>query len=253
MAAAILFCGFLAVMALSYLLPQKTFSDSERRYLAQMPKFQWKTVSTGKWGGEVETYLTDHVLGRDLLVGINAYMEYFAGRQQLKDIWVVDEKLVEAPVAVDEAAIARNMNAINAFAESVGQPIDLMVVPSAGWASGDADYTDADALARIAQKADSGVRMLSVQQIFEGRPELYYNTDHHWTRGLRCLRMLYECAGQRSPDKLRCDNRGWIPGLYLCPQCSVADPGGIHGALAGKRRAYRHQRRDGRHPYRHFL
>ena len=156
MAAAILFCGFLALMALSYLLPQKTFSDSERRYLAQMPKFQWKTVSTGKWGGEVETYLTDHVLGRDLLVGINAYMEYFAGRQQLKDIWVVDEKLVEAPVAVDEAAIARNMNAINAFAESVGQPIDLMVVPSAGWASGEADYTDADALARIAQKADSG-------------------------------------------------------------------------------------------------
>lgn len=181
MAAAILFCGFLALMALSYLLPQKTFSDSERRYLAQMPKFQWKTVSTGKWGGEVETYLTDHVLGRDLLVGINAYMEYFAGRQQLKDIWVVDEKLVEAPVAVDEAAIARNMNAINAFAESVGQPIDLMVVPSAGWASGEADYTDADALARIAQKADSGVRMLPVQQIFEGRPELYYNTDHHWT------------------------------------------------------------------------
>lgn len=75
----------------------------------------------------------------------------------------------------------RNMNAINAFAESVGQPIDLMVVPSAGWASGEADYTDADALARIAQKADSGVRMLPVQQIFEGRPELYYNTDHHWT------------------------------------------------------------------------
>ena len=91
MAVAILFCGFLALMALSYLLPQKTFSDSERRYLAQMPKFQWKTVSTGKWGGEVETYLTDHVLGRDLLVGINAYMEYFAGRQQLKDIWVVDD------------------------------------------------------------------------------------------------------------------------------------------------------------------
>ena len=143
MAAAILFCGFLAVMALSYLLPPKTFSDSERRYLAQMPKFQWKTVSTGKWGGEVETYLTDHVLGRDLLVGINAYMEYFAGRQQLKDIWVVDEKLVEAPVAVDEAAIARNMNAINAFAESVGQPIDLMVVPSAGWASGDKNWVAA--------------------------------------------------------------------------------------------------------------
>ena len=82
---------------------------------------------------------------------------------------------------MDEAAIARNMNAINAFAESVGQPIDLMVVPSAGWASGEADYTDADALALIAQRADSGVRMLPVQQIFEGRPELYYNTDHHWT------------------------------------------------------------------------
>lgn len=56
-----------------------------------------------------------------------------------------------------------------------------MRLPFSERTCGQADYTDADALALIAQKADSGVRMLPVQQIFEGRPELYYNTDHHWT------------------------------------------------------------------------
>ena len=47
-------------------------------------------------------------------MGINAYVELLAGRQGLKDVWLVDGKLVEAPVAADEAAIARNMKAINA-------------------------------------------------------------------------------------------------------------------------------------------
>lgn len=185
-AAAILFCGFLAAMALGYLLPQSSFSDMEKRYLAEMPAFQWKAVSTGKWGREIETYLTDHVPGRNLLVGINAYMELLAGRQHLKDIWVEDKKLLEAPVSPEEAAVARNMKAINGFAENIGQTVDLMVVPSAGWAAGVEGYEDGKALEMISQKAEENVRMIPVQQIFAGNPALYYNTDHHWTSGGAC-------------------------------------------------------------------
>ena len=180
--AAVLFCGFLFAMALGYLLLPKTdFSEMEKRYLAEPPKFTWNTGSTGKWGGEVEEYLADHIPGRNFFVGVNAYLELWAGRQGLKDVWLVEGKLVEAPVALNEATVERNMKTINSFAQKVGQDVHVMVVPSAGWAVGDAAYTDEDTLDAIYAAAGELVRPVAVEDVYRGNPQLYYNTDHHWT------------------------------------------------------------------------
>lgn len=181
-AAAILFCGFLFGMAAGYvLLPKRDFSEMEKRYLAETPKFGWKTVFSGEWSRQAEDYLTDHVPGRDLYVGINAYMELLAGRQKLKDVWLEEGKLLEAPVATDEGAIARNMKAINTLAESTGQEVHVMVVPSAGWAAGVEGYTDEETLDVIYGAAGEKTRIVAVEDLYRGRPELYYDTDHHWT------------------------------------------------------------------------
>lgn len=181
LAAVILFCGFLFTIAAGYLLPKSEFSEMEKRYLAETPDFRWETVVSGEWSSQMEEYLTDHIPGRNLFVGINAYMELLAGRQELKDVWLVDGKLLEAPVPVDEKTIERNMNTINAFADTLGCEVHVMVVPSAGWAAGVEDYTDDDTLNAIYAAAGENVTTVPVEDIFAGRPELFYNTDHHWT------------------------------------------------------------------------
>ena len=56
-----------------------------------------------------------------------------------------------------------------------------MVVPSAGWAAGVEAYTDEDTLDAIYEAAGKNVTAVPVEEIFRGKPELYYNTDHHWT------------------------------------------------------------------------
>lgn len=179
--ATVLFCGFLLTIAAGYLLPGSAFSEMEKRYLAEAPVVSWETVFSGEWSRQAESYLTDHVPGRNLFVGINAYMELLAGRQKLKDVWLVDGKLLEAPVATDEKGIAKNMRAINAFAETLGQNVHIMVVPSAGWAAGVEGYSDDDTLKAIYAAAGVQVCPVPVEDIFAGKPELYYNTDHHWT------------------------------------------------------------------------
>lgn len=176
-----LFCGFLAVMAAGYLLPDETFSPMEKRYLTEKPALSWEQVSSGDWSRKAEEYLTDHVLGRDFFVGVHAYMERLAGRQRLRDIWVEDGRLLEAPLTLDAEAIRRNMKAINGFAETLGQPVHLMVVPSAGWATGSRDYADEEILAAIYGEAGNWVYPISVEDRYRGRPELFYSTDHHWT------------------------------------------------------------------------
>lgn len=180
-AAAILFCGFLVAMAAGYLFPKPAFSEMERRVLADAPDFRWETVISGEWSDQAEDYLTDYILGRNFFVGVNAYIEFLLGRQQLKDIWAADGKLLEAPVDMDEKTISQHMKPINAFSEAVQQKVHLMVIPSAGWAAGVEGYTDDDTLSAVYAAAGDWVCTVPVEEIFRGKPELFYNTDHHWT------------------------------------------------------------------------
>lgn len=180
--AAILFCGFLFTMSALYLvLPKSGFSEMEKRYLAEAPALSWNRVTSGQWSSEAEKYLSDHIPGRNFFVGINAYLELLSGRQGLKDVWLVDGKLVEAPAPHSDQTVERNMRTINAFSETLGQQVHVMVVPSAGWATGGPEYTDEQTLDAIYAAAGELVTPVAVEDIYRGRPELYYDTDHHWT------------------------------------------------------------------------
>lgn len=176
-----LFCSFLFAMAAGYLMPKSDFSEMEKRYLAELPKATWESVFSGEWSRQMEEYMSDRVSGRNFFVGIHAYLEGFAGRQHLKDVWLENGKLLEAPVALDERAISRNMRAINAFADGLKQTVHVMVVPSAGWAAGVEGYTDQDTLDAVYAAAGDYVAAVRVEELYRGRPELYYDTDHHWT------------------------------------------------------------------------
>lgn len=179
--AIILFCTFLAAVALGYLLlPKADFSPLEKRNLEQFPAVSWRSIRSGDWGEEFETYLADHMPGRNFFVGLNAYFEYFTGRQAAKDIRVVDGRLVEAPVQENEVAVTRCMEPINRFAQTVGQEVDLTIIPSAGWSTGAKGYSDAALIDSIYARAGEQVSAFDLTDVFAGRPELYYRTDHHW-------------------------------------------------------------------------
>lgn len=178
----VLFCGFLAVMMALYLfLPKADFSEREKRYLAEAPALLWEDVASGQWGSDAESYMADHIPGRDFFVGLNAYYDLLSGRQKTKDIWLAgDSRLVEAPVVHKQSAIDSNMSFINRFAETVGQDVDLMIVPSAGWACGLEGYADSRIIQDIYGKAGNHLRSLDVTEVFANRPDLYFKTDHHW-------------------------------------------------------------------------
>lgn len=188
----ILFCGFLAGMMMLYLLlPKKDFSQQEKRYLAQTPALSWETLSTGGFSEEVDTYMADHIPGRNFFVGLNAYYDLLTGRQGAKDILLTrDKRLVEAPVIWKETLVQKNMDTINRFAQTAAIPVDLMVVPSGGWAAQEAivglpvAYPDETIIQNITQMAGENVRSVDVLTPFlnaEDPKQLYYKTDHHWT------------------------------------------------------------------------
>lgn len=178
---AALFCAFLLIMAAGYLLPKSNFSKMEKRYLAEAPVWSLKNVFSGDWSHQANDYLSDHALGRNLYVGISAYVDLLSGRQHLKDIWREEGKLLEAPVEYDGEVAAKRLKAIHSFAEKLEGQVQLMLIPSAGWAAGVEGYQDDQALQAIYGALGPSVTAVSVEDIFRNQPNLFYNTDHHWT------------------------------------------------------------------------
>lgn len=170
-----LFGLFLAAMLAGTLVPKADFSENEKRYLAEFPAADWSSVTSGSWGAKLETWLADHIPGRNFFVGLDAYKERALG--QPGEIRVYDGRLTEAPVQPEDARIAKNLAAIRRLADTA--EVTLALVPSAGWAAGVEDYRDEDIIASI--YAQSGLDTIDLTAVFAGKPELFYRTDHHWT------------------------------------------------------------------------
>ncbi len=188
----VLFCGFLAAVLVLFLtLPRQEFSEKEKRYLADTPRLTWQNLASGQFGEEIETYLADHVPGRDFFVGLSAYYDLLSNRQVTKEVYRAEgDRLVEPPVAWNPAAAQTNMNAINNFAETIGQSVDLMLVPSAGFCLEDtieglADpYNDSQIIRDIYALAGETVNTVDLIAAFTEAQDpgaLFYRTDHHWT------------------------------------------------------------------------
>lgn len=185
------FCAILLGMLVLYLfLPKQTFSQQEKRYLAMIPTFSWESLRSGEFSEKVETYMADHVPGRNFLVGINAYYNLLTGRQTSEEILLTgDDRLVERPVQDDPAAISKKMDTIRTFAEGIDVPVQMMIVPSSGWAVGEhvsallEEYKDAEIIQNIYAASGEGIQTIDIASEFAQTgqaAQFYYKTDHHW-------------------------------------------------------------------------
>ena len=185
----VLFAAILLAVPVYWLFfPQKTFSESERRYLKEAPKLSAETLSDWSFDDKVESFLADHMPLRDTLVGVNAYFTLYTGRQVGAEVYRDrDGYLVEAPVDFRSDEIETRLLRIAALGEHTGLTPRLLVVPSTGYIRNGrlpktlaALYRDADALQMIGRT--EGVSLVPVAETFKAQGQAwYYRTDHHWT------------------------------------------------------------------------
>ena len=214
LALCLLFALGLSTMALLFwLLPARSYSPLEKRYLAPAPALNAQELLSGRFADSAERYYADHLPGRDFWVGLNAYFDLLTGRQRGKDVLLGRSgSLYERPKTWDEAAARGNMDAINAFAASLDCPVTLMLVPSAGYVlAGDLPplcerYADGEMIEMICAMAEEPLCCCDLLSVFAQAPEpaaLYYGTDHHWTsRGAyTACRTYLESRGRVCPDE----------------------------------------------------
>ncbi len=176
------------VLALSVLTPDKDFSETENRSLAQLPGLA--DVADGSFLDDLGSWFADQFPGRDGWMTLNLRTNTFLGQKEMGGVYLCeDDYLIQVPSAPNEIQAERNLKAINAFQEAYPELNMVMtVVPNA--VTVHADKLPANAPARD-QRADlaalegklRGVTFADVTEdlMAHSSEYLYYKTDHHWT------------------------------------------------------------------------
>lgn len=188
----ILFMGTITVLSLvTFFGTHKTYSENEKRMLAEFPKFSLEAVMSGSYQKQLETYISDHISGRDFFVGVDTYFSHLMGRNALGDIYRSDgDYLINAPKNDSNGHFVKNMNNFEKFADKIGVPCSMIIVPSAGYIMEDrlpafhGQYND-DKLFEKASDLTPSVKFFDarvplIEAYNEGK-QVYYRTDHHLT------------------------------------------------------------------------
>ena len=72
----------------SLLTPDRTYSDSENRKLAQFPKLSWSAVNDGSWFSDLESYTADQFAGRDFWIALRLRFLKLTGQKESNGVYL---------------------------------------------------------------------------------------------------------------------------------------------------------------------
>ena len=179
------------ITLLSLVIPDRSFSESENRTLAQAPKLSGAALRSGSFFSDLSAYLQDQLAGRDGWMSARLQQEKLVGRRQAGDVYLGRSGyLLESPAAPDQQKIERSTAMIKAFADAYPDLHMVMgLVPCAA-------AVFSDLLPKGAPVRDQMADISAVSSLLEGKVsfvdlygplhndtenQVFYRTDHHWT------------------------------------------------------------------------
>ncbi len=168
--------------------PKETFSEWENRNLSSFPEVTQKSVLSGKFGKEFETYLADHFMWREGFVKVKRGVNSALGIREENGIIIGESALFSIPDFRLTENVMNSVDAINAFAKKTDVDVSLMLVPSSS-AVFPEELPRFAPVSREREVIDEiysrleNVRGVDVVSALQGDAfeKVFYKTDHHWT------------------------------------------------------------------------
>lgn len=183
-----LFCLLLAAGVLSgLLLPDKYYSETEKRTLTQKTAISIADFPSGKMGTEIEKYLADQFPMRNGWITVKTLAQRLSGKTEISGVYFgKDGYLIDAFTSYNRKQYQANLQALKQLSERISVPMDVMLIPTAAQILSDklpayAPNLDQKELLVYAQKLG-----LSTVDVFDALSDhkdeyIYYKTDHHFT------------------------------------------------------------------------
>lgn len=202
---------FTVIPIVTAVTPKLDRSENENRLLAKAPtlinEIQWeKAESLGdkikavKWKyitnregkafkDDCETYFSDHMMGRETWVKVCNRMQMMAGKQEINEVYTLDNQMVQAFKDYDSKMVKNAVGALNLFAERhPDMQVSMMLTPTSqeffsNKLPGYAGLLSEKAFIDDVYKSVEGITTIDCLSQLAGHSDeyIYYRTDHHWT------------------------------------------------------------------------
>ena len=166
-------CYIMLFSLFQIILKDKTISETERRTLTTLPKFELNS----EYITEIDEYLLDHFPLRDTFRSIKANFNYnFLLKLDNNDIYLKDNYIYKSDYPTNKKSIENFKNNINKISTLFNNKTYLMIVPDKNYYINDNNFLNIDYEYLYNElKGFNTIDLRNVMNIND-----YYETDTHW-------------------------------------------------------------------------
>jgi hypothetical protein len=167
---------------ISFIIPDKTFSEYENRELQLLPEFSWKAIFEASYQENINTYIEDQIVLRNEMVKSKNYLELLQGKLAVNDVYrASDDFFIERHSFYDSELIQKNVQSLNTFLEKYNA--EAYLVPNANTMLSNKILYQNDAnINQLLSQVPNVDFVDNLLMSYNGLSnDLYYKTDHHWT------------------------------------------------------------------------
>lgn len=216
-----IFCALiLSGSVAEILMPDKTYSASEKRKLSQKPSISVTNLISGKFGDNIESYLADQFPARDSWVTAKTFAELASGKRESGGVYFAkDGYLIDAFTSYKVKQVKTNIAALKELSDKLNVPMKVMLIPTAAQILTDKFPTFAPNLDQKKFLEYAKAQGLDTVDVFDGLSAhsdeyIYYKTDHHFTSlgAYYCYSAWKESKGETAEpitawkSEILCDN-----------------------------------------------
>ena len=187
----ILFFSFLVVVALvTVFKPKLDFSENENRVLEKFPEFSAEKIFNRKFMNGLESYISDHFVGRTEWIRTKTGAELLSGKRESNGVFILKDRLAEKLPEPDMKEVDKSIAAINNFSlDNKNAHIYAMIVPTSTGIYSDElplnvpQYDQKMFIDEVYDKlSDNIIQLDAYTPLYTNRQQyIYYRNDHHWT------------------------------------------------------------------------
>ena len=192
-------------------LPKKEKSENENRYLANFPSainekkletaknpadvwnsVKWKYIndrSGHAFKDDFETYLSDHIVGREDWVKASNRIQTLSGKKEINGVYTLDNQMIQTFKEYNADDVNNSIYAMNAFAERFpDKQMFFMLAPTvqefcSGKIPSYEGLLSEKTFIDDCYKKLRNISAIDCRSFLASNSDeyIYYRTDHHWT------------------------------------------------------------------------
>lgn len=176
---------------LIFIIPDKTYSETENRSLAQSPKLTASSLTDGTFMKDAESYTQDQFPLRDSWIAVKSFADRMLGKREINGVYLGSHnQLIEKPAEPDYTYVDKNLQAMATFAQKYADKnVIFALVPNSCLVQSDRlpanapVYDQNKVIEHVQNEVSGAMQFVDLRDSLKAHKEeyIFYKTDHHWT------------------------------------------------------------------------